>query len=102
MMIVRNGDKRRHPRQKSITPFAYRIPRGLPGIYFGITADISASGMCIYSDSNHGEGEIIEIRSSLPVAHLLAAVIWARKDAADLFKMGLMFISEDHDAYSAL
>jgi hypothetical protein len=51
--------------------------------------------MCIYSDSSHHEGEIIEIKSSLPVAHTWAAVRWARKDAADLFKMGLMFISED-------
>jgi len=91
-MLPLNGDKRRHQRQKSITPFAYRVPFGSPGIQIGITANISDSGMCIYSDSNHNEGEIIEVTSHLPVSYLLAAVRWAKKDAADLYKMGLMFI----------
>lgn len=79
-MLPLNGDKRRHQRQKSITPFAYRVPLGPPGIQIGITANISDSGMCIYSDSNHNEGAIMEIRSSLPVSHLWAAVRWAKKD----------------------
>ena len=91
-MLPLNGDKRRHQRNKSIIPFAYRVPRGFPGTQIGITANISDSGMCIYSDSNHNEGEIIEVTSHLPVSYLLAAVRWAKKDAADLFKMGLMFI----------
>jgi len=91
-MLPLNGDKRRHQREKTVVPFAYRVPRGSPGIQIGITANISDSGMCIYSDSKHNEGEIIEIRSPLPVSYLWAAVRWARKDAADLFKMGLMFI----------
>lgn len=91
-MLPLNGDKRRHPRQKSITPFAYCIPLASHGIQIGITANISDSGMCIYSDINHNEGEIIEIRGSLPVASSRAAVRWAKKDAANLFKMGLMFI----------
>lgn len=38
------------------------------------------------SNSDHSEGEIIEIRSFLP------AVRWAKKDAADLYNMGLMVI----------
>ena len=91
-MLPVNGDKRRHQRQKSITPFAYRVPIGSPGIQIGITANISDSGMCIYSDSPLNEGEIIEIKSALPVPYLWAAVRWAKKDAADLYKMGLMFI----------
>jgi len=48
--------------------------------------------MCVYSDSCGNEGEIIEIRSTLPVSYTAAAVKWGRKDAANLFKMGLMFI----------
>ena len=91
-MLPPNGDKRRHQRQKSVTPFAYRVPPASPAIQIGIIADISDSGMCIYSDSNHNEGEIIEIRSPLPVSYLLAAVKWAKKDATDHCKMGLMFI----------
>jgi len=91
-MLPLNGDKRRHLRHISIVPFAYHIPLGSPSIQIGITANISNSGMCIYSDINHDEGEIIEIRSSLSVASSRAAVRWTKKDAANLFKMGLMFI----------
>lgn len=91
-MLPLNGDKRRHQRQKSITPFAYRVPLGTSGIQIGLTANISDSGMCIYTDSNHIEGDIIEIRSSLPVSYLQAAVRWTKKDAANLYKAGLMFI----------
>ena len=91
-MLPLNGDKRRHRRQISIVPFAYRMPLGSPSIQIGITANISKSGMCIYSDINHNEGEIIEIRSSLSVGSSRAAVRWTKKDAANLFKMGLMFI----------
>jgi pyridoxine/pyridoxamine 5'-phosphate oxidase len=87
-----NGDKRRHQRQKSIAPFAYRVPLSSPGIRIAITANISDSGMCIYTESTHNKGEIIEIRSSFPVSYLWAAVRWVKKDAANLYKMGLMFM----------
>jgi hypothetical protein len=91
-MLPPNGEKRRHQRQKSITPFAYRVPLDAPVIQIGITADISDSGMCIYSDSSHNKGEMIEIRSSLPVSYCRAKIIWAKKDAAALHRIGLMFI----------
>jgi hypothetical protein len=91
-MLPLNGDRRRHQRKKSIIPFAYRVPLGSHGIQIGITANISDSGMCIYSDSSHNDGEIIEIRSSFPMSYLWAEVRWAKKDAADLYKMGLRFI----------
>ncbi len=91
-MLPPNGDKRRHQRKKSITPFAYRGLLDVSGIQIGIITNISDSGMCIYSGANHGEGEIIEIRSSFPVSYLWATVKWAKKDAANLYKMGLMFI----------
>lgn len=68
-MLPLNGDKRRHRRLKSIIPFAYRLPLGSLGIQIGITANISGSAMCIYSDCNHNAGDIIEIRSSLPAAY---------------------------------
>jgi len=87
-------NKRRHQRKICVTPFAYRVTPISPSIQIGITANISDSGMCIYSDSSHSEGEIIEIRSPLPVPYVRAAVRWNKKDAADLYKMGLMFIEE--------
>jgi len=85
-------NERRHSRETCVTAFAYRASSHSAGILIGITANISDSGMCIYSDSNHAEGEIIEIRSSLPVPCLRATVRWTNKDAADLYKIGLMFI----------
>jgi hypothetical protein len=91
-MLPPSGDKRRHQRQKSITPFAYRVPLDSSAIQIGIIDDISDAGMCIYAESNLNKGDVIEIRSSLPVSYLWASVIWARKDAADLYKIGLMFI----------
>jgi len=91
-MLPLNGDKRRHQRKKSITPFAYRGPLDVSGIQIGIITNISDSGMCIYSVANHSEGEIIEIRSSFPVSYVWASVKWVKKDAADLYKIGLMFI----------
>ena len=91
-MLPLNGDKRRHQRKKSITPFAYRGPLDVSGIQIGIITNISDSGMCIYSGANHSEGDIIEIRSSFPVSYVWASVKWVKKDAADLYKIGLMFI----------
>lgn len=91
-MLPPNGEKRRHQRQKSITPFAYRVPPDSLAMQIGIIADISDSGMCIYADSSLNKGDIIEIRSSLAVSYLWAAVIWAKKDAADFYKIGLMFL----------
>lgn len=91
-MLPLNGERRRHRRKKSVTAFAYRVPPGSLGIQIGIIADISESGMCIYSDINLNEGDIIEIRSSLPVASSRAAVSWIKKDAANLFKIGVIFI----------
>jgi len=85
-------NERRHSRKTCITAFAYRVSSYSPGILIGVTSNISDSGMCIYSDSSHAVGELIEITSSLPVPSLRTTVRWAKKDAADLYKMGLMFI----------
>jgi hypothetical protein len=48
--------------------------------------------MCIYSDARPNEGESIEFRSSLPVPSTRATVRWVKKDADNLYKMGLMFV----------
>jgi hypothetical protein len=91
-MLPLSGDKRRHQRKICIIPFVYGVPPDSSGVQIGVTANISDSGMCIYSDSNHGEGEVMEIRSPLPVPYTRASIRWTKKDAADLYKMGLMFI----------
>lgn len=48
--------------------------------------------MCIYSDALPGEGESIEIGSSLPVPSARATVRWVKKYSDNLYKMGLMFV----------
>ena len=87
-------DRRKFVRLDYVSPLVYKICKkeNIDKLLKGNTSNISESGMCIYSDSAHDEGEIIEIRSALPVAPSRAAVKWARKDAAGLYKMGLMFI----------
>jgi hypothetical protein len=91
-MVRSASNERRHVRKTCITPFAYRVPPRVPSLLIGITSNISDSGMCIYSDNHLNEREDIEIRSSLPVPYIRATVRWIKKDAADLYKMGLMFV----------
>jgi hypothetical protein len=87
------GKERRHQRKIYVSAFAYQFPsRPSPEILFGVTSNISDSGVCIYSDAELREGEIIEFRSSLPVPSIRAAVRWVKKDVENLYKMGLMFV----------
>jgi hypothetical protein len=48
--------------------------------------------MCVYTDARPGDGEQIELRSSLPVRSRRAAVRWVKKDVDNLYKIGLMFV----------
>ncbi|MDA8433401.1 MAG: PilZ domain-containing protein [Nitrospiraceae bacterium] len=84
------GKERRHPRRIYVSPFAYRFPAA-SGIHFGVTSNISESGLCVYSDVRPDQGEQIEFRSSLPVPSSRATVRWVKKDAENLYKMGLVF-----------
>lgn len=92
MVLPPSGDGRRHPRKIYVSAFAYRFPSASSDIHFGVTCNISDSGMCIYSDALPGEGESIEIGSSLPVPSARATVRWVKKYSDNLYKMGLMFV----------
>jgi len=86
------GKERKHQRKIYVSAFAYRLPSRSSEIFFGVTSNISDSGMCIYSDARPYEGENMEFRSSLPVPSTRAMVKWVKKDVDNLYKMGLMFV----------
>ncbi len=90
-MASYEGKERRHQRRIYVSAFAYRLPSRSSEIFFGVTSNISDSGMCMYSDALPEEGESLEFRSSLPVPATKATVKWVRKDVDNLYKMGLMF-----------
>lgn len=90
-MAAYEGKERRHQRKIYVSAFAYRLPSRSAEIFFGVTSNISDSGMCIYSDVRPEEGESIEFRSSLPVPSTGAKVKWVKNDVDGLYKMGLMF-----------
>ena len=92
MVLSSDGKERRHLRKIYVSSFAYRFPSASTDIHFGITSNISDSGMCIYSDVRPAEGESIELRSSLPVPFTKATVRWIKKYVDNLYKMGLMFV----------
>lgn len=86
------GKERRHRRKIYVSAFAYRFPSRSSEILFGVTSNISDSGMCAYSDASPDEGESLEFTSSIPIAFTKATVRWVKKDVDNLYKMGLMFI----------
>ena len=92
MALSSARSERRHPRKIYVSAFAYRFPAASSDIHFGVTSNISESGMCMYSDVRPSEGENIEFRSTLPVPSTKAAVKWVKKDVDKIYKMGLMFI----------
>ncbi len=91
MALSAAGNERRHRRKIYISAFAYRFPSASSEIHFGVTSNISDSGMCMYSDVQPKDGESLEFRSSLPVPFARATVRWIKKDVGSLYKMGLMF-----------
>ena len=91
-MASYEGKERRHQRKIYVSAFAYRLPSRSFEVLFGVTSNISDSGMCIYSDARPEEGESIEFRSSLPVPSTKATIRWVKDDVDGLYKMGLMFV----------
>ncbi len=85
------GNERRHQRKIYVCAFAYRFPSRSSDIHFGVTSNLSDSGICFYTDSRLEEGESVEFRSSLPFPFAKATVRWVKKDVGELYKMGLMF-----------
>ncbi|GAB4488637.1 MAG: hypothetical protein OHK006_19380 [Thermodesulfovibrionales bacterium] len=83
---------RRHKRLTHVVTFAYCCTEKSTEIMFGVTSNISAAGMCIYSDTWLDTGDVIEFRSSLPVPFRRAAVKWIRRDVNALYKIGLKFV----------
>jgi len=91
-MLSPAGNERRQHRKIYVSAFAFRFPSSPTDIHFGVTSNISDSGMCIYSDVRPVEGESIDLRSSLPVPFTKATVRWIKKDVDNFYKMGLLFV----------
>ncbi len=90
-MMSYEGKERRHRRKIYVSAFAYRLPSRSSEVFFGVTSNISDSGMCIYSDARPDEGESMEFRSALPIPYPKATVKWVKDDVGGIYRMGLMF-----------
>lgn len=91
-MLSDNGEKRKSLRYD----FPKRIEYGLsPKIsdetFYGVTINISDSGLCLYIFNLLPEGQKITIKNNLPVSYRTALVRWIKKVDADLYKAGVMF-----------
>lgn len=86
------GKERRHQRKIYVSAFAYSFPSRASEVLFGVTSNISDSGICIYADAEPSISESIEFRSSLPIPSTIATVRWVKKDVDNLYKIGLMFV----------
>lgn len=91
-MIPAGENARRVFRRPSVTSFAFCVAPDCQTVQIGVTSNISYFGACIFSDCWCKEGDILEIVSSLSVPHSKAEVRWIKKDAADLYVMGLRFV----------
>lgn len=87
-------ERRRFPRVRA--PVFYRSPRILSPKRR--IADISPSGVRIYSDKHFEEGKRLEIEFFLPTGYsvvTIARVVWIKKlppDSEGLYDVGLEFI----------
>jgi hypothetical protein len=61
-------------------------------IMVGSCVNISEFGMCIYTFDHLDEGEIIEIKDTLPVPFKRATVRWVKAYSGNFYKVGLTFI----------
>jgi len=91
-MVPISNHSRKFIRRTSVSSFAFCLARDCRTVQFGVTSNISYFGACIFSDCQCNEGDILEIVSSLSVPHTKAEVRWTKKDAADLYMIGLMFL----------
>jgi c-di-GMP-binding flagellar brake protein YcgR len=88
----KDGAIRRHPRKPYSDVIRFcRNPRSPNRTMKGLSINISASGMCLYSSDRLREGEEIVIQQELPVAYRKAKVVWVKDYLAGLHKVGLEF-----------
>ncbi|MFI5295793.1 MAG: PilZ domain-containing protein [Thermodesulfovibrionales bacterium] len=88
-------DKRRHRRHLFFHKIEYCSGPCSPGdTCHGSVINISESGMCMYTDRRHDEGEDIEILNAFPVPYQKATIRWVVKYFHDLYKIGLAFIDQ--------
>jgi hypothetical protein len=59
----------------------------------GASVDLGNAGMSLYTSVPLVESQNIMIKNALPLEYRWATVRWSRKYSADLYKVGLKFVS---------
>lgn len=86
------ASERRYPRYDHCCTIQYKLSDNSPGeVFSGVAKNISRGGICLYIYQRLGEGQRIEIISSLPVGSHVAVLRWIKEENS-LFVSGWMFI----------
>lgn len=93
MIFNRIDDKRIEPRYAYPKTIEYATgSNNEDGFHKGVVINISRSGICLYVYASHSEGQMITIKSNLPVESRTAMVKWIKKVGDGFYKSGLQFI----------
>lgn len=92
-MRPEDQNKRRHPRRIFTTTVQYSVAEpSSHTVVKGVTVNISSSGICLYTFSQHREGQKIKIINGVPINVEEEAVVkWVKKVNNNLYKMGCEF-----------
>lgn len=93
MVFERTEEKRKE--QRYAYPKTIEYTTGLDNgdvFHRGVVVNISKSGICLYVYAAHTEGQLITIRSSLPVDPRTAVVKWVKKISEGFYQSGMEFV----------
>ena len=85
---------RRYPRRHYAENIEFRLDYSSAGTSLhGLSANISDSGIGIFTFAPVYAGQTITFETALPVPYQKAAVMWVQKRGEDFYKVGLNFIT---------
>jgi hypothetical protein len=92
-MLSNNGERRNSLRYDFPKRIEYGLsPKSSDEIFYGVTINISNSGLCLYIFKLIPEGQKITIKSNLPISYQTASIRWIKKVDDDFYQAGLMFV----------
>jgi hypothetical protein len=98
-----NADKRRNARVNCLYRIGYRLNDiTTEELLHAHILNISESGMCIFTTNVLSEGDRITIKNRLPNSYYIGNVCWVKKFGSNLFKSGVMFLSDRINSRSFL
>lgn len=100
-----DDDKRKHPRLDVKVTAKFRVPTNKMDISMASIKNVSGGGLCLLTNSNLTDGQIIQVEFGLPSegATIIAAgeVVWIspldEKDVKFKYQFGIKFIEIDKD-----